>query len=289
MPAIEPPVPQQHFPSPYQRPAQAPDVARRVRRPDGAEIAAFVYRGAGGAGAPVLFLHGNGEEHGIFGPIIDAVRASGRDAIGVDSRAQGRSTRGGGPLDYGVMAADAIAVLDALDVPRAHVLGFSDGAIEGLLLARDHGVRVASLVADGANLTPDGVADDDGGLAAARGALQAWARWWQEGGQGRAAHPDVEADLLTPSPAQAALEAELLEMMEREPHIEASSLATISCPTAVVAGEFDAIAPEETEAIARAIPAATLTIVAGCGHVLPKEAPDELARILFETIGRAEG
>ena len=45
------------------------------------------------------------------------------------------------------MAHDALLVLDALEVDRAHVLGFSDGAIEGLLLARDHPDRIASLTA----------------------------------------------------------------------------------------------------------------------------------------------
>ena len=156
-------VPQLHFPSAYLLPTAPLVFAQSVEMPDGAQIATFVHAPAekslpealAQGLSPVLLLHGNGEEHGIFGPIVDVVNAAGRAVVAIDSRAQGKSTRGSAKLTYELMAADAICALDELGVSRAHVLGFSDGGIEALLLGRDYPERVASITALGANLTPE--------------------------------------------------------------------------------------------------------------------------------------
>ena len=97
--AAAPEPPQPHFPSPYLRPRTAPVETRHIRMDDGAHIAAYVYGDCpcdvdATVRPPVLFLHGNGEEHGIFGPMIDAVAERGYAVVALDSRAQGRSTRG---------------------------------------------------------------------------------------------------------------------------------------------------------------------------------------------------
>lgn len=277
--------PQLHFPSPYLLPTAALTRALCVAMPDGAQIATFVYGAQDPAATtPVLLLHGNGEEHGIFGQVIDAAVRAGHTVVAPDSRGQGKSTRGTAPLTYELMAEDALRVLDALGVTRAHVLGFSDGGIEALLMARDHGNRVATLVAEGANLTPEGVLDEDGGLLDARRALDAWADYWE----GSDAPGAVDVALLTPTPEEARHTSELLRLMEVEPHIEAASLGRITCPTTVLVGEFDMIDPAQTRAICDSIPGAVLEIVPGCGHTLPKEAPDAVADCLLRTLARCE-
>lgn len=287
MPRVTAPVPSQpHFPSYYLRPTVAPSVARRVRTADGAQIATFVY-GTDGARRestyPVLFLHGNGEEHGIFGVQINGLVGDGRCAIGVDSRAQGASTRGTAPLTYELMAADALAVLDALDVPRAHVVGFSDGAIEALLMARDHPERVASVLSMGANLSPEGVlAGDDWDVEGTARQCEAWAAWLERGPEG------VDPSIVTPSAKEARATAELMRLMLEEPHIPAASLGSIRCPVTVMTGEFDCIDPAETQRIANAIPGARKVMVPGADHVLPKCAPDDVNRELFSLLRLVE-
>lgn len=284
MPATPPRI---HFHSPYERPSIEPSYAGYVTMSDGAQIAAFVYGELGPLAspvAPVLMLHGNGEEHGIFGPIIDAVVATGRAVVAIDSRAQGKSTRGRSPLTYELMADDALAVLDALGVVSVHVLGFSDGGIEALLLARDHAERLRSLTAVGANLTPEGVIEDEewdlrGTIAAHR----AWYARWTTGPV-----PGVNPELLTPTPQESAGIAELLQLMFDEPHIAAESLETIACPTTIIVAEFDCITEEETEAIHKAIAGSKLVVVPEAGHVLPKEAPEVLTAELLELIAKAE-
>lgn len=278
--------PRIHFPSPYETPTIEPTRAEQVPMSDGALIATFVYGRIGSlalGSVPVLMLHGNGEDHGIFGPTIDAAVAAGFAVVAIDSRAQGKSTRGTAPLTYELMADDALAVLDALGIPEAHVLGFSDGGIEALLLARDHADRVRSLTVLGANLTPEGVIEDEEwDVAGSIEQNRAWyARWTT------APMPGINPDLLTPTPAEAATTAELLQLMLDEPHIPAQSLSTIDCPTTIMVGEFDCIEQGETDAICEAIAGSRLVTVPEAGHTLPKQAPERVTEELLATIARA--
>jgi pimeloyl-ACP methyl ester carboxylesterase len=58
--------------------------------------------------------------------------------IVMDSRGHGRCTRDSRPFGYDLMADDAVALMDVLRVPKADVVGWSDGAILGLDLAMRH-------------------------------------------------------------------------------------------------------------------------------------------------------
>ena len=49
-------------------------------------------------------------------------------AVLIDSRGHGRSTRDARPYSYELMASDVVAVMDALGVERAAMVGWSDGA-----------------------------------------------------------------------------------------------------------------------------------------------------------------
>ena len=289
--------PQLHFPSPYLLPTAHLAAARLVPMADGARIATFAYvpdafahtadaelaDAAAQMPDPVLMLHGNGEEHGIFGQVIDAVCASGRPVVAVDSRAQGKSTRGTAELTYELMADDALAALAALGFGKAHLLGFSDGAIEVIIIARDHPELALSLLCIGANLTPDGV-DDSFQMEQAAQNLFAWADFWEKGD---GSHRNVDPSLVRPTPREARTTAELLHMMVVYPQIDPASLSQIACPTTVMAGEFDEIKREETDLIHASVPGSRLVIVTGAGHVLPKETPEDVAREALATMAMA--
>ena len=263
----------------YVRPSSPLYLARRIATPDGAQLAVFVYGPAGTslaqilAGEPVLALHGNGGSHGTFAGVTDRLCAAGVGVIAFDARAQGQSGRGTLPLTYELLSEDAICVLDALGVQRVHVLGHSDGGIEALLLARDHAERICSIVAGGANLTPEGVVEDPGWDDAGAAATNlVWAEFMET----HTFSADIDPTLL-PAAEDARLAGELFRLMLDEPHIEASSLCSITCPACVLVGEHDCITQEETRAIANAIPGARLVVVPGVGHSLPRQAPDSVA------------
>ena len=88
-----------------------------------------------GAGAPVILLHGGLGNSGNWGYQVPVLVERGYRAVLIDSRGHGRSTRDARPYSYELMASDVVAVMDALGVERAAMVGWSDGACTALILA----------------------------------------------------------------------------------------------------------------------------------------------------------
>jgi pimeloyl-ACP methyl ester carboxylesterase len=99
-------------------------------------------------GRPMLLLSGNFTQmiH-TSGELLDGLAARGFQAAQFDNRDSGRSTHlpDGPKYDLRDMADDAVAVLDALGWPSAHVLGASLGGMIGQVMAVHHPTRVRSL------------------------------------------------------------------------------------------------------------------------------------------------
>ena len=84
---------------------------------------------------------------------------------------------------------------------------------------------------------------------------------------------------------QAMFDAQISALLTRPE--QASLLDSITCPTLVMTGELDAWSPPaQHEAIAARIADSTLEIVAGAGHMLPLEAPDEVNRAIVAWLQR---
>src|SRR5271157_1171982 len=94
-----------------------------------------------GQGSPVIFLHGGLANTDYWGNQVPAVAAH-HTVILMDSRGHGRSTRDARPYGYDLMADDVVALMDSLNIPRADIVGWSDGAILGIDLAMRHKGRV---------------------------------------------------------------------------------------------------------------------------------------------------
>jgi pimeloyl-ACP methyl ester carboxylesterase len=97
-----------------------------------------------GAGDPILLLHGGGGSSERSWPKEYDALARDFMVIKVDGRGHGRSPDGAGPLTYGRLAADVVRLLDHLNLPRAHVVGHSMGAITALHLLVDYPDRVGT-------------------------------------------------------------------------------------------------------------------------------------------------
>jgi pimeloyl-ACP methyl ester carboxylesterase len=78
----------------------------------------------------------------------------------MDSRGHGRTTRDARPYGYDLMADDVVALMDALKLPKADIVGWSDGGILGFDLAIRLPHRVGKVFAFAANTVPSGVKDD---------------------------------------------------------------------------------------------------------------------------------
>src|SRR6266404_5847462 len=108
---------------------------------DGARIWYATY----GSGSPVILLHGGLGHSGNWGYQVPAIARSGYRAVLIDSRGHGRSTRDGRPFSYELMAFDVMAVMDALHLEQATLVGWSDGACIALILVAIAPMRVAGV------------------------------------------------------------------------------------------------------------------------------------------------
>ena len=98
-----------------------------------------------GEGPDVLLIGGLGDSVEAWQPQLDALPGSYR-LTAFDNRGAGRSPLPDGPLSLAGMADDAASVLRALDIPNAHVAGFSGGSVIAQELALRHPDLVRSLV-----------------------------------------------------------------------------------------------------------------------------------------------
>ena len=221
-----------------------------------------MYVETGGAGPPLLLLHG-GAGNGMQFEKQRGEFARSHRLIIPDCRAQGRTTDRPGPLTYHDMAEDVIALLDSLGVRRTDVMGWSDGGNIGLDLAIHHPGRIVHLVTFGANFSPDGLQAAD----------QAWNRTATADSFGTGMREGWTA--LNPEPAnyENAMN-RIIEMWRTLPRFTPSQLRRIRARTLVCAGEHDVIRAEHTAALARAIPGATTFIVPGASHSAMIERPD---------------
>jgi pimeloyl-ACP methyl ester carboxylesterase len=98
-----------------------------------------------GAGEPVLLVHGLGYARWGWEPVVGAL-AEAHEVVLFDNRGIGESDAPPGPYSVADLADDAVAVLDAAGLERAHVLGTSLGGMVALQVALDQPERVDRLV-----------------------------------------------------------------------------------------------------------------------------------------------
>jgi pimeloyl-ACP methyl ester carboxylesterase len=94
---------------------------------------------------PLLVLHGSFMSGDAMRPFVEPFAAS-RPVIAIDARGHGRSGEFPGPITYQLMADDAAAVLAALNVPSADVLGYSMGGTTAIIMAIRHPDRVGKQI-----------------------------------------------------------------------------------------------------------------------------------------------
>ncbi len=221
-----------------------------------------------GTGLPLLLLHG-GLGNADYWDNQLPVFAENYKVIAIDSRGHGRSTFTEEPISYALMAADVIALLDALGIERADVVGWSDGGIIGLDVAIHHPERLRKLIAYGANYNSSGLRADVSENAKFNNYLTKTAADYQQ----------VAAD---PLRWDAFLE-NIGKMWATEPNYTPAQLATITTPTLILDGEEEELIElNHVKALAGFIPTAKLSLMAGVGHFAPWEQPQAFNQIVLD-------
>jgi pimeloyl-ACP methyl ester carboxylesterase len=198
-----------------------------------------------GQGEPLLMIHGNG---GSINNFVNQIPFFSKryKVIVADSRAQGKSEDLQDSLSFEMMADDFSALLDRLHIDSCYVLGWSDGGINGLLLAIRHPEKVRKLAITGANLWPDSTA------------ISAADYLWGLNYYDTLGKMPLTPEIITTR--------KLVKLDTFEPHISKKQLQQIHCPTLVIGGDHDIILTEHTVYIAKSIPNAYLWILPNSSH-----------------------
>jgi pimeloyl-ACP methyl ester carboxylesterase len=232
---------------------------------DGARIWYSAY----GAGPPAILLHGGLGHSGNWGYQVPALITSGYRAVVIDGRGHGRSTRDGRPYSYELMASDVLAVMNALHLNRAALVGWSDGACTALILAAKHPYRVAGVFFFACNMDPTGVGPFDPTPILNR----CFSRHTED------------YKRLSATPAQFKSFVEDVGLMQRtHPNYSRQDLEKIRVPVRIVQSERDEfIKREHAEYLARTIPGARLILLNGVSHFAPLQRPQHfnLAMLAF--------
>lgn len=200
-----------------------------------------------GNGKPLILLHGNKENHTIFNKLIDALKDK-FTIYALDSRGHGKSDSAR-TFHYHDMADDVLRLIDELKLINPCFYGFSDGGIVGIICAIKKPYIFEKMILSGANITTKGL----------KPAIRLGMKFSYF----------FTRDNRT-------------KMMLKEPDISTAELNKITCPTLVLAGEFDMISEKETKQIADGIPNSTLKIIKGKGHGDYVVNSDYLKNIIIE-------
>ena len=205
-------------------------------------------------GVPLVLLHGGGSSIEVtYGKILPFL-ARHRTVIPVDEQGHGRTTDRDQPIRFDTSADDVATLLGVLDIPRADVMGFSNGASVALRLAIRHPTLVRRLVFASSITKKSGAAP------------QFWA-FMQQATFADMPQPLKDAFLrLNPDPAKLrVMHDKDLERMQNFVETSDEEVRSVKAPTLVLLGEHDVPTVEHGLELKRLFPRAELLVLPG-GH-----------------------
>lgn len=255
-----------------------------------------------GSGPAVLLLHGFPHTWAVWSPVIARLAPS-RTVIAPDLRGLGESERTPGGYDAATTVADAVALLDALGVGTADVIGIDLGAPTAALIALTHPARVRRLVAMEAVV---------GNLPGAEEFVRHGAPWWfafhavpglaeraltgneatyldfflEAGTRGRGVDAAFRAEVHRTYAGTESLRS-AFEYYRAMPvsaaQITAAAPSRLAMPVMTVGAApvgdttFRQLSPVADDIIGH--------VIEDCGHIIPQDRPDELTGLLLPFLG----
>jgi 3-oxoadipate enol-lactonase len=240
----------------------------------------------GGGGDAVLMIHGLGGTSNTWTPLLSAVERFTK--LRLDLPGSGRSNRVEGALSIDRFVQAALRVLGARGIKRAHVVAHSLGTIVAMHLASREPKLVRSLALFGPLLAPP-----DAARANIRGRGD---KARNEGVAGMQAIADALVQSATSAESKARRHAAVAfvreSVMRQDPEgyartcdalaeATAADPARIACPTLLVTGDEDVVAPPQSvRSLGEKIAGSQVEVLRGCGHWEPVEKPDECIDLL---------
>lgn len=245
-----------------------------------------------GSGEPLLLIMGMSGNHLAWGdPFLDEL-AGDFDVVAFDNRGMGLSDWATEPFTIADLADDTAALLDALEIESAHVLGISMGGMIAQELALAHPERVRTLTlgatycgGPGSRITSPaiiqrlaaGMLSEDRELALRTGYEVNLSAAYRADASRYAPFRDMVATY------PAAVEVIMLQAQAAQAHDASARLASITAPTLVIHGtEDEMLEVVNGEQIASLVPGARLERLDGVGHMFWWEQPERSAELLRE-------
>jgi 3-oxoadipate enol-lactonase len=243
-----------------------------------------------GEGPPLLLIHGLAGDHRAWLPQMSAWRERYR-VIAPDNRGAGASTQVDEPISTRDMALDMLALLDAIGVDGAHIVGRSMGGAIAQHMALMAPGRVRSLVlcASFAKLDAFGARV----LANMREVLELTGSWATHARH--SVRNFVSAEFFDAHPEEVRAIEALIGAEQRLPacyirqnhacleHDTLASLGGIRCPTLVLSGGRDPICPPIcARGMVDAIPGATSIVFEGSSHFFLMEEPRRFMAVMAD-------
>ncbi len=245
-----------------------------------------------GRGEPVLLLHGLGSSTQDWELQMEALAGSYR-VVAIDLRGHGRSSKPRGPYSVPMFAADTTAVLQALDISAAHIIGISLGGMIAFQMALDAPKMVKSLVI--VNSVPELIPRT----------FKDWWTLWQRAAitqlMGMRRMGEFLAPRLFPKPEQADLRqliADRWAQNDKQAYMAAArsfvgwsvvaDLDKIHCPTLVVSADEDYWPISIKEAYTARMPNARLILFEDSRHATPIDQPEKFNTVVLAFLGNPQ-
>ncbi len=245
-----------------------------------------------GAGEPMLLIQGMSATHLTWGrPFLSSLEES-FDCIAFDNRGMGHSGKAEMPFTIADLAQDAVGLLDALEIDRAHVVGISMGGMiaQELTLANPDRIRTLTIGAtycggpEGQLMDPEDLQRLGAAFAARDPEAVRRAMWeinlsptFREDESRFAAFEEMAKAL--PAPAAVIVQ----QMRACGAHNTSDRLGQIGSPTLVIHGtedrllpavnghEIDSLLPDDSH---------RLELLEGAGHMFWWEQPERSADLI---------
>ena len=244
-----------------------------------------------GSGFPVVFIHGFPLNRTMWEPQVTALVAEFR-CITIDMRGFGGSAAVP-PYSMDRYADDVAAILDALGIARAVIVGLSMGGYVAFAMWRRHRKRIRGLVLADTRAVADtedaierrrdmiAAAESQGATAIANAQIAGLV-----GRTTRDKRPDIydATHRMIAQTSVAGIVGALEALIERPD--STPTLSTIDVPTLIIVGDEDVITPpKEARKLQDAIPRSRLEVLKGAGHLSNVERPAAFNTVMTEFLG----
>jgi len=251
-----------------------------------------LYHERRGAGEPLLLVQGMSGHSLHWGEDFLCLLERDFELVLYDHRGVGRSSPHQAPFTIADLAADALALLDGLEIERAHVLGISMGSMVAQEIALADPARVLTLTlgatycgGPGARFTDDEVVQALAAAILSGDPDRKIRAGWEFNVSPAYGNADGNFERFAAVAAvdPVPLPALLAQLEAIIGHDTSERLAEIDVPTLVVHGTGDQmLSCTNGESVAGRIPGARLELLDGVGHLFFWEQPERVAALVAE-------